>query len=237
LTLYDTIQLPKPEEDPTDTLELTGFVHLIKLYKPFDEKFFGLWNRSIHGAVPSWLVQLQQQLSEALPNYLEGTETQVVDLKMSQQWLKIMIWQLAISHGFISSMASDNTLSFKFPIEISRDLVEMSADFSQRAMEVHGSGVVSLTQVLISSSVIYNPVKIGGKALRCCLHTNRCHCLCSTVADFLRHGTARLSQPLRGSYILLARWTVSLPPSVAEQNCGSAPFLPTTTPSKIGYLW
>lgn len=127
---------------------------MIKLYKPFDETFFGLWNRTIQGAVPSWLIQLQQQLADALPNYLEGTESQIVDLKMSQQWLKIMIWQLAISHGFISSMASDNTLSFRFPIEISRDLVDMSADFSQHAMEVHGSGVASLQKSSIRSGVL-----------------------------------------------------------------------------------
>ncbi|KAE9984030.1 hypothetical protein EG328_009288 [Venturia inaequalis] len=142
LTLYDTIQLPTTEEDPTETLQLSGFFHLIKLYKPFDETFFGLWNRTRHGAVPSWLVGLQRQLSDALPEYIEHTETQAVDLKMSQQWLKTMVWQLAISHGFISSMASDNTLSFRYPIEISRDLVEMSNNFSQHAMEVHGIGLV-----------------------------------------------------------------------------------------------
>lgn len=143
LSLYDTIQLPNPEEDPTESVSLTGFNRLIKLYKPFDETFFGLWNRTSHGAVPSWLVQLQQQLSTALPSYLEGTETQNLDLKVSQQWLKTMIWQLAISHGFISSMSSDNTLSFRFPLDVSRDLVEMSSDFSQHAMEIHGVGLVS----------------------------------------------------------------------------------------------
>jgi len=68
----------------------------------------------------------------------------MVDLRMSQQWLKTMVWQLAISHGFISSLANDNTMSFKYPIEISRDLVEMSNQFSQQAMDVHGIGVVRI---------------------------------------------------------------------------------------------
>lgn len=93
--------------------------------------------------MPSWLVGLQRQLSDALPVYIDSTETQAVDLKMSQQWLKTMVWQLAISHGFISSMTADNTLSFSYPIEISRDLVEMSNEFSHHAMEVHGTGLVS----------------------------------------------------------------------------------------------
>jgi hypothetical protein len=144
LTLYSTIELPLIEEDPAESIQLSGFINLIKLYKPFDETFFGLWNRTSHGAVPPWLVQLQRQLSDALPNFLESTETQAVDLKMTQQWLKTMVWQLAISHGFISSMASDNTLSFRYPIEISRDLVEMTAKFSQHAMEVHGIGLVRI---------------------------------------------------------------------------------------------
>jgi hypothetical protein len=134
------------DEDPTETISLSGFIHLIKLYKPFDETFFGLWNRTQQGALPSWLLQLQQQLSDALPAYVEGTETQQVDLKMTQAWLKTMVWQLAISHGFISSMASDNTLSFRYPIDISRDLIDATNEFSQHAMEVHGIGLVGIHQ-------------------------------------------------------------------------------------------
>lgn len=130
------------DEDPADNVPLSSFIHLINLYKPFDETFFGLWNRTRDGAVPSWLVQLQKVLSEALPTYIEGTEIQAVNLRMSQQWLKTMVWQLAISHGFISSMSNDNTLSFRYPIDVSRDLVELSSEFSQHAMEIHGIGLI-----------------------------------------------------------------------------------------------
>ena len=82
LTLYATIQLPTNEEDPTETIDLTGFIHLIKLYRPFDETFFGLWNRTKSGAAPAWLVQLQRKLSDALPTYLKGTETQTIDVRI-----------------------------------------------------------------------------------------------------------------------------------------------------------
>lgn len=122
---------------------MKGFIHLINLYKLFDETFFGIWNKTTTGAVPSWLAQLQHQLAEAVPSYVEGTETQMLDLRTSQQWLKTIVWQLAISHGFISSLAPDNTMSFKYPIDISRDLVEMLDQFSQQAMEVHGISFVS----------------------------------------------------------------------------------------------
>ena len=142
LTLHATIDLPTLEDDPSETVELSGFLHLVKLFRPFDDTFIGLWNKSKTGATTSWLSQMQQQLADALPVYLQCTECQAVDLKVSLQWLRTMVWQLSISHGFLSSAAADNAMSFKFPIEISRDLVTATSNFSQQSMEVHGIGLV-----------------------------------------------------------------------------------------------
>ena len=142
LTLHATINLPTLDEDPAETVELNGFLHLVNLFKPFDDTFVGLWNKAKNGCTTQYLAQLQQQLSDALPTYLQSTESQAVDLRCSQQWLRTMVWQLSISHGFLSSAAAENAMSFKFPIEISRDLVTSAGQFSQQAMEVHGIGLV-----------------------------------------------------------------------------------------------
>ncbi|KAF2141654.1 uncharacterized protein K452DRAFT_308737 [Aplosporella prunicola CBS 121167] len=169
ITLDATIELPTMDEDPTERVQLSGFLHLINLYKPFDHTFIGLWNKVRTGCLPAWLAQMQQQLSEALPTYLESTEVQAVDLRTSQQWLRTMVWQLSISHGFISSMATDNTMSFKYPIEIARDLITMSSQFSQQAMEVHGVGLIeklfdvacTLTDVMACVPLDQNSFEIG----------------------------------------------------------------------------
>jgi len=142
LTLYATINLPTLEEDPSETVELNGFIHLVNLFRPFDDTFVGIWNKAKTGCTTQYLAQLQQQLSDALPVYLNSTESQAVDLRCSQQWLRTMVWQLSISHGFLSSAAADNAMSFKFPIEVARDLVTSTGHFSQQAMEVHGIGLV-----------------------------------------------------------------------------------------------
>ncbi|KAK4931143.1 hypothetical protein LTR66_016062, partial [Elasticomyces elasticus] len=142
LTLHATINLPDIDEDSAEAVELTGFLHLVNLFKPFDDTFVGVWNKARTGCTTQWLAELQNQLSEALPAYLHSTESQAVDLRTSQQWLRTMVWQLSISHGFLSSTAADNTMSFKFPIEISRDLLEQASGFSQQAMEVHGIGLI-----------------------------------------------------------------------------------------------
>lgn len=142
LTLHATIGLPTLNDDPTETAELSGFIHLVNLFKPFDDTFVGLWNKAHVGCSTEWLGRLQNQLSDALPAYLHSTESQAVDLRTSQQWLRTMVWQLSISHGYLSSAAADNAMSFKYPIEISRDLIASTSGFSQNAMEIHGIGLV-----------------------------------------------------------------------------------------------
>ena len=145
LTLHATINLPALNDDPAETAELNGFIHLVNLFKPFDDTFVGLWNKARVGCSTEWLARLQNQLSDALPAYLHCTESQAVDLRTSQQWLRTMVWQLSISHGYLSSAAAESAMSFKYPIEISRDLIAQSSGFSQGSMEVHGIGLVSDT--------------------------------------------------------------------------------------------
>lgn len=142
LTLQSTINPPRLDEDPSETVELSGFIHLVNLFRPFDDTFVGLWNKARTGCTTEWLARLQQQLSEALPIYLQSTETQAVDLRCSQQWLRTMVWQLSISHGYLSSVSNENAMSFRYPIEISRDLVAATSGFSQQSMEVHGIGLI-----------------------------------------------------------------------------------------------
>lgn len=143
LTLHATIRLPTADEDPNETVELLGFCHLINLFKPFDNTFVGLWNKTTQGCTNTWMAKLQAQLMEVLPAYLHSTETQAVDIHTSRQWLRTMVWQLSISQGFLSSAASENAMSFRYPIEISRDMISAMHQFSQQAMEVHGIGLVS----------------------------------------------------------------------------------------------
>lgn len=154
LTLYATINLPTLDDDPAESMEINGFLHLVNLFRPFDDTFVGVWNKTSSNTVNTdWLARMQQQLSDALPVYLQSTESQAVDLRCSQQWLRTMIWQLSISHGFLSSAAADNAMSFKFPIEISRDLIAATSQFSQQAMEVHGIGLVSLSHSTYANHV------------------------------------------------------------------------------------
>lgn len=171
LSLQATISLPTQNDDPSDAQasHLTGFLHLVNLFRPFDEGFVALWNKTRADCSTSYLAALQKQLSDALPTYLNSTENQTADLRTSQQWLRTMVWQLSMQNGYLSSNCEDPTMSFQYPVDISRDLVSMTSQFSQHSMEVHGIGLIeklfdvacSLTDVLSLLPPNPDPFQLG----------------------------------------------------------------------------
>ncbi len=143
LTLTDSIAMPTTDEAPSERLEISGFIYLVNLFRPFDEVFVGLWNKARADCSTEWLAQLQRQLTNALPAVLESTESQAADLRVSQQWLRSMVWQLSTVNGYLSMSCPESSMTFKYPIEIARDLVSMTNQMTHRSMEVHGVGLVS----------------------------------------------------------------------------------------------
>ncbi|KAL8698853.1 MAG: hypothetical protein Q9201_006342 [Fulgogasparrea decipioides] len=122
LTLHATINLPCVAEDPSK--QIAGFLHLVNLFRPFDDTFIGLWNKS------------RTDCSTLC------TETQAADLRTTQHWLRTMVWQLSITNGYLSSTSPDSSMTFGYPIEIAKDLVAVTSQLSRQSMEVHGVGLI-----------------------------------------------------------------------------------------------
>lgn len=144
LSLYATIELPSAE-GPHEEEFIAGFLCLISLFRCIDDEFMGLWNKSRTECSTAWLAQLQQQLVDALPSDLKTTEVQAADIRTTQQWLRVMVWQLSIANGYLSSTAPHSSMTFKYPIEVARDLIQDLKSLSLDSMEVHGVGLVSPT--------------------------------------------------------------------------------------------
>lgn len=142
LSLHATIELPNLDEDAAERQIIVGFLHMINLFRPFDDTFVGLWNKTRNGCSTAWLAQLQQQLSGALPKKLNSTKTQAADIFTSQQWLRTIVWQLSIANGYLSSTSSNSSMTLKYPIEIAKDLMADVSHLPQKALEVHGIGLI-----------------------------------------------------------------------------------------------
>lgn len=128
---------------------MSGFLYLANLFRLIDDEFMALWNKAKAECSTSYLSQLQQQLVDALPHKLECTDNQAADVRITQHWLRTMVWQLSISNGYLSSSSSDLSMTFKYPIQIAKDLVTDLQAMSLQSMEVHGVGLVSLTSLII----------------------------------------------------------------------------------------
>ena len=47
-------------------------------------------------------------------------------------------------------------MTFRYPIEIAKDLVEVTRQFSKQSMEVHGIGLVSISIRPVSTPPLYH---------------------------------------------------------------------------------
>ncbi|KAF1945124.1 hypothetical protein EJ02DRAFT_67918 [Clathrospora elynae] len=162
ISLYPTINPPSLDDVPSDRPITFGLELMINMFKIIDDTFVNLWNRVHTHANPAWITQVQTQLSEAVPAYLECTEAQAAEIRITQLWLRSQAWQLSVCQGLVSSVSNDNSLTFKYPIEISRDLITMAHQFSPQAMEVHGVAFVSTFDLCLPShSFPWQSIRMG----------------------------------------------------------------------------
>lgn len=238
ISLYPTIHPPSLDEVPSDRPIAVGLELMINMFKIIDDTFVNLWNRVHTHANPAWIAQLQTQLSEAVPAYLECTEAQAVLIRITQQWLRAQAWQLCVCQGLVSSVTSENILTFKYPIEISRDLLTMTHQFSQQTMEVHGVGLIEklfdiaccLTDVVACTSFSPDAFALGPRD-----YVSRFLTLISTLrggqSRYLPLLLAKLSEVLPN--LPLPR-SLNLPQTVPTSTIGLTATGTGTVPSNVG---
>ncbi|KAL2826391.1 hypothetical protein BDW59DRAFT_145115 [Aspergillus cavernicola] len=141
ITLQITPDSPALDHTPSDPFSI-GFRCLADLYRPFDQSFLSRWNGTETSSSRELLIRLEEHLQQAVPADLELPDIVLADLRVSQQWLRTMIWQLATSGGFLSSTPSHPCLDFSHPLQIARDLSLATWKLSQESMETHGVGLV-----------------------------------------------------------------------------------------------
>jgi hypothetical protein len=234
LTLHPTIELPKPQ-DPHEEDTIGGFISLIKLFCCIDDEFMGLWNKSKTECSTAWLAQLQQQLRNVLPADLKTTESQAADIRITLHWLRIMVWQLSITNGYLSSTSPDTSMTFKYPIEVARDLIQDIKKLSQGSMEVHGIGLIEkLFDVACTLADVISCVPLER-------NSTQSH---ETPSDYLNYFISLISHLHGGSSrylpLLMAKVSENLPimaPSldwttmnIKQGYAGASDNIPTPTP-------
>ncbi|KAH8652204.1 hypothetical protein BX600DRAFT_386501, partial [Xylariales sp. PMI_506] len=138
MTLSAAVNAPTLTDDPTDPLahQLNPFIVLVNTFRPFDDTFMLLWNKTRSECTPQYLAALQKQFSETHAPY--GTEG---DMRTSQQWLKTVTWHLSMQNGCVPQNGED--MPFQYPIDMTRDLASVTSQFSTQSTELLGVPLVA----------------------------------------------------------------------------------------------
>ncbi|KAJ0157992.1 hypothetical protein CTA2_12571, partial [Colletotrichum tanaceti] len=87
----------------------------------------------------------------------EPTNIQKADLLITQQWLRLIVWQSSMRQGLLSwtnpadssgsvspedGVPEGNSMCFSFPLTVARDTAAILSSLPSKAVEVHGMGIM-----------------------------------------------------------------------------------------------
>ncbi|CAG7969528.1 unnamed protein product [Penicillium salamii] len=88
------------------------------------------------------LVQIQHELRQRDQWPVEWNEIPRSDVSITQQWLRMLVWQLSLKNVSMSSEPGDDSMSFTYPAQVSRDALGALSTVSIDALVAHGPGMV-----------------------------------------------------------------------------------------------
>jgi hypothetical protein len=89
------------------------------------------------------LALAQQQLSDDGSSRGLENELQRADISMTQQWMRIFLWQHALQVTNMRSTREDDEFSFSFPAKVAQNVLSYLGCLSRESLEAHGPGMVS----------------------------------------------------------------------------------------------
>ncbi|KAI4864734.1 hypothetical protein F4820DRAFT_327602 [Hypoxylon rubiginosum] len=141
------------ENDPS----LAGFKCLAALFRSLDTTFVALLNQeSVSRTLPldsldGVEVAINTALNYSCPDDL--LPTQKANLRVTQLWLRIILWQLRLRLGHLSSSgqgqgqgqrgagAKPSSRTYHYPLEVAKDLTLSTRDLPVHSIQVHGVGI------------------------------------------------------------------------------------------------
>ena len=206
-----TLQISSSSPLLDDTEDPPGLHHLADILRPFDDTFFAVWTGSTQGCSKEWLLGVEAKIRTALPDILHVPNEQAANLRVSQLWLQIKLWELFPRFGFLSSASTHDCLTFRYPISIARDLAALEMTLPVESMQVHGVGMVSANPYILHSQLTI----IDGKNIR----RRLCSFRHSTLHVHTHNARSpRLSPAINCALDQASVWLVAIYPTFTSQS-------------------
>jgi hypothetical protein len=144
ITLQVTKTVPGLDEILVSDPSLAGFRHLALLFRPLDTSFFASLNEeaTYHKTSFEELASIEMAIHSALEPVLSLHDTQKANLRVTQLWLRIILWQIRLRLGFLSETREPPvSSSYSYPLQLAKDLMLSTRDLPLESMRVHGIGL------------------------------------------------------------------------------------------------
>ncbi|KFY14268.1 hypothetical protein V492_02730 [Pseudogymnoascus sp. VKM F-4246] len=121
---------------------LYGFVNLVNLFLVIDSTFISMVNNTSKSAdfSKTWLVEVLGKLTASSVTY-ESLETHQLDILVSRQWLQMLLWQLSVKQGLLTTSSTEEPFNLQYPILLARDVVRTIGSVNQETLDSHGIGM------------------------------------------------------------------------------------------------
>lgn len=131
-------ELP-PLEDLKDGSVTPAFIQLCRLFNILDVTI-----TADPATARSALALAQRQLGNDEPAQSLDNEIQRADITMTQQWMRIFLWQHALSVTNLRSTDGEEEFSFSFPAKVAQNVLGYIGSLSKESLEAHGPGMVGI---------------------------------------------------------------------------------------------
>jgi hypothetical protein len=173
VTLQVTDRIPGLDYILTSDLSLAGFRHLALLFQPLDTSFFALLNgeTTCHQPSPADIGRIEMAIHSALEPVLNLHDIEKSNIRVTQLWLRIIMWQIRLRLGFLTEVQEPISSSYSYPLEVAKILVLSTRDLPTESMSIHGIGLTeklfdiacAVVDVLarVPTAVPQPPVELG----------------------------------------------------------------------------
>ncbi|KAI0376329.1 hypothetical protein F5Y04DRAFT_273845 [Hypomontagnella monticulosa] len=133
--------IPPDDQDPLHA----GFRCLAALFRALDTTFIALLNQEAVARTlpPDSLDEVEIAINTALNHSCASDllPTQKANLRVTQLWLRVVLWQLRLRLGHLSEHSTQNSRTYHYPLEVAKDVALSTRDLPIQSIQVHGVGI------------------------------------------------------------------------------------------------
>ncbi|KAF2741969.1 hypothetical protein M011DRAFT_372004, partial [Sporormia fimetaria CBS 119925] len=189
--LYPTIRTPIVDQSYLGPGVAAGLDYLVHLYRRLDDRFFRAWNQ-VERREPD-VNYIQQGLATPLPHDNAFTEAQSIELRITQCWLRLSLWQLCVTQGWLNRVLHEGgPISLDSPLEVCRESLHWLEHCSFGAKDIHGTPFME--KIYLIGSCLLDFARIN-------------QCDLKEISDLIRRFANELSSSQSGQHYAQPLWT------------------------------